>query len=81
MKILKISGDTTADQRTALHEALAIWEDGGACSSTLMNRLPISRVEILIAPKSAADALAIIVIEGGIVGVHPLDEPAPDTIH
>jgi hypothetical protein len=83
MKILKISGETNEDQRTALREALAVWKHGGTCYASHIARTPRRRVEILIAANERGDGRAIIVIENGIVivGFHPLDEPAPDTIH
>ena len=80
MKILKITGATTHDESIALHEILAIWEQGGTCCAALMQRMPKSRVEVLI-EANEHDRRAIIVIENGIVGVHPLDESEPQTIH
>ena len=81
MTVLKITGATTHDERAALHEILAIWEQGGTCCDALMKRMPKTRVEILIGANERGDSRAIIVIENGIVAVHPLDESGSETIH
>jgi hypothetical protein len=81
MKILRIIGAETDDERTALAEAMTIWSKGGACSDALLNRFPAGRVEIHVASNADGGQGAIIVIDGGILGFHPLDEPGEVTIH
>ena len=82
MKILKITGATTDDERSAVCEVLSIWEHDGTCPAVLMQRLPSTRVEILIAVNDPYDTVdGIIVIEHNIVAFHPLDNPEPETIH
>jgi hypothetical protein len=81
MRILKIDGASTDDERAALREVIGIWETGGACSDELLNRLPSGRVEVHVAANANNEQLAVIVIENGIVGFHPLDEPGPETTH
>ena len=82
MKILKITGTTTDDERSAVCEVLSIWEQDGTCPADLMQRLPTTRLEILIAFDDPYDTSeAIIVIENNIVAFHPLDNSEPETIH
>jgi hypothetical protein len=81
MNITKIIGASNDDQCAALRQVLAIWERGGDCSAELLARIPTERVEINIESDDDPKALAIIVIEDGIVGFHPLDEPLSDVIH
>jgi hypothetical protein len=82
MKILKILGATTDDQRSAICEVLSIWEHEGTCPADLMQGLPANRLEILIAFDDPSDTFeAIIVIENNIVAYHPLDNSKPETIH
>ena len=82
MKILKIIGTTTDDERSAVCEVLSIWEQDGTCPADLMQRLPTTRLEILIAFDDPYDTSeAIIVIENNIVAFHPLDNSEPETIH
>src|SRR4051812_47525676 len=58
MKILNIDGASTDDERAALHEIIAIWETGGACSAELMNRLPNGHVEVRVASNTNDEQLA-----------------------
>ena len=82
MKILKIAGDTTDDERTAVYDVLAVWEHTGTCPAELMQRLPATRLEVLIAFEDLYDrSEAIIVIQNGIVAFHPLDGSESETIH
>ena len=81
MKVLSIVGATTDDERTALREALAIWERGGACSRELLGRLPKKRVEVHVSSNTDANHRAIVVIEDGVVGFHPLDDAESWTVH
>jgi len=59
----------------------SISERGGAWSDALLNRLPFGRVEVHVASNANDQQLAVIVIENGVVGVHPLDEPGPAITH
>jgi hypothetical protein len=53
-----------------------------ACPADLMQRLPATRLEILIVFDDPYDTSeAIIVIENNIVAFHPLDNSDPETIH
>ncbi len=81
MKILRVIGASTDDERAALADVLAIWEHDGACSAELLGRIPSGRVEIHVASDADVHQLAIIIIEDGIVGFYPLDEPASDITH
>ena len=82
MKILKITGDVTDDDRSALCEFLTIWEHDGTCPAELMQQLPATRLEILIAFDDPYDrSEAIIVIENGVVAFHPLAGSESETIH
>jgi hypothetical protein len=82
MKILKITGATTDDQRSAVCKVLSIWEHDGTCPADLMQRLPATRLEVLIAFDDPYDTSeAIIVIENNIVAFHPLDNSEPENIH
>jgi hypothetical protein len=75
MKILKIDGASSDDERAALREVLAIWEGDGACSENLRDRLPKGRVEVNVASNVNDQQL------NGIVGFHPLDERGPTITH
>jgi len=82
MKILRITGATTDDQRRAVCEVLEIWDHDGTCPAELMQRLPTTRLEILIAFDDPYDTSeAIIVIENNRVAFHPLDNSESETIH
>jgi hypothetical protein len=81
MKILRIIGAATDDQRTALHEAMAIWSQGGTCSPALLHRFPSGRVEIHVVSNADDEKGAIIVIDEGILGFYPLDETDEATVH
>ena len=82
MKILKITGDTTDDERNAVRKVLAIWEHDGIWPAELMQQLPPTRLEILIAFDDPYDrSEAIIVIENRIVAFHPLDSSESETVH
>jgi hypothetical protein len=82
MKILRITGATTDDERRAVCEVLAIWDHDGTCSADLIQRLPTTRLEILIAFDDPYDTSeAIIVIENNTVSFYPLDNSEPETVH
>jgi len=81
VKILRIVGAVTGDQYKAIHEAMRIWSTGGACSEGLLKRFPAGRFEIHVVSDVEDEKGAIIVIDGGILGFHPLDEPGETTVH
>jgi hypothetical protein len=82
VKIVKITGATTDDERRAVYDLLSIWEHDGTCPAVLMQRLPATRLEILIAFDDPYDTFeAIIVIENKVIAFHPLDNSEPETIH
>jgi hypothetical protein len=60
---------------------MMIWSSGGACSEALLKRLPAGRIEIHVGMDADGVKSAIIVIDGGILGFYPLDEPGETTIH
>jgi hypothetical protein len=79
MQILRIVGASTDDEREALRHVIAVWEIGGACADELLHRMPNGRVEVHVRTNDGTPA--VIMIENGIVGFHPLDEPGPALTH
>jgi hypothetical protein len=81
VKILRIIGTVTGDQYKAIHEAMEIWSTGTSCSAALLKRFPAGRLEIHVVSDVEDQKGAIIVIDGGTLGFHPLDEPRETTVH